>query len=178
MRKGVCTWNLLKDAWVYSRPLTHPHESPTQACALTGNWTSDPLLCRTVLNPLSHTSQGILTIFKCRVQFNSIKYPHVVGLPSPPSTSRTFFFFYNWNMILVTQLLPIPPTSQLLATTILLLSVSTNLGTLSTSSEWNPTLFVSVFFSFCDGLISFSMRSSSFIHGVACVQISFPYNME
>ena len=30
----------------------------TQACALTGNWTRDPLFCRLVLNPLSHTSQG------------------------------------------------------------------------------------------------------------------------
>ena len=30
----------------------------TQACALTGNWTSNPLICRTALNLLSHTSQG------------------------------------------------------------------------------------------------------------------------
>ena len=30
----------------------------TQACALTGNPTSDPLLCRPALNPLSHTSQN------------------------------------------------------------------------------------------------------------------------
>ena len=30
----------------------------TQACALTGNRTSDPLVCRPALNPLSHTSQG------------------------------------------------------------------------------------------------------------------------
>ena len=30
----------------------------TQACALTGNRTSDPLVCRLVLSPLSHTSQG------------------------------------------------------------------------------------------------------------------------
>ena len=32
----------------------------TQACALTGNWTSDPLLLRPVLNPLSYTSQGYI----------------------------------------------------------------------------------------------------------------------
>ena len=31
----------------------------TQACALTGNQTSDLLLRRPVLNPLSHTSQGL-----------------------------------------------------------------------------------------------------------------------
>ena len=30
----------------------------TQACALTGNLTGNPLVCRPVLNPLSHTSQG------------------------------------------------------------------------------------------------------------------------
>ena len=30
----------------------------TPACALTGNQTSDPLVHRPVLNPLSHTSQG------------------------------------------------------------------------------------------------------------------------
>ena len=30
----------------------------TQACALTGNQTGDLLVCRLVLNPLSHTSQG------------------------------------------------------------------------------------------------------------------------
>ena len=30
----------------------------TQACALTGNQTGDPLVCRPVLNPLNHTSQG------------------------------------------------------------------------------------------------------------------------
>ena len=30
----------------------------TQACALTGNQTSDPLVHRQVLNPLNHTCQG------------------------------------------------------------------------------------------------------------------------
>ena len=32
--------------------------SATQARALTGNRTSDNLVCRLALNPLSHTSQG------------------------------------------------------------------------------------------------------------------------
>ena len=31
---------------------------PTQACVLTGNRTTDPLVHRPALNPLSHTSQG------------------------------------------------------------------------------------------------------------------------
>ena len=32
----------------------------TQACTLTGNWTSNPLVHRLALNPLSHTNQGPL----------------------------------------------------------------------------------------------------------------------
>ena len=42
-------------------PLAHPQLgtwSTTQACALTGNQTSDLLVHRPVLNPLSHTSWG------------------------------------------------------------------------------------------------------------------------
>ena len=35
----------------------------TQACALTGNWTGDSLVCRPALNPLGHTSQGLDCIF-------------------------------------------------------------------------------------------------------------------
>ena len=45
-------------------PLMHPPPGTwpaTQACALTGNWTSDPLVHRPALNPLSHTSQGWLS---------------------------------------------------------------------------------------------------------------------
>ena len=34
----------------------------TQACALTGNRTSNPLVCRPALNPLSHTSRGSLQL--------------------------------------------------------------------------------------------------------------------
>ena len=32
----------------------------TQACALTGNWTGDPVVCRPALSPRNHTSQGFL----------------------------------------------------------------------------------------------------------------------
>ena len=42
-------------------PLAHPLMGTwptTQACALTGNRTGDPLVCRLALSPLSHTSQG------------------------------------------------------------------------------------------------------------------------
>ena len=44
-------------------PLTHPKLGAwptTQACALTGNWTCDLLVCRPGLNPLSITSQGTI----------------------------------------------------------------------------------------------------------------------
>ena len=44
-------------------PLTRPPLGTwpaTQACALTGNQTSDLLVLRPVLNPLSHTSQGTI----------------------------------------------------------------------------------------------------------------------
>ena len=43
-------------------PLAHPllgTWSVTQAFVLTGNRTSDPLVHRPALNPLSHTSQGL-----------------------------------------------------------------------------------------------------------------------
>ena len=36
----------------------------TQACALTGNGTSSPLVRRPAFNPLSHTSQSSAKIFK------------------------------------------------------------------------------------------------------------------
>ena len=42
-------------------PLTCPFLETwpaTQACALTGNQTGDPLLCRPVLSPLSYASQA------------------------------------------------------------------------------------------------------------------------
>ena len=38
----------------------------TQACALTGNRTRDPLVHRLALNPLSHTSQGLSKFLKKR----------------------------------------------------------------------------------------------------------------
>ena len=57
-RKGERERNI--NVWL---PLMHPHLGTwptTQACALTGNQTGDPLVRRPELNPLSHTSQGYL----------------------------------------------------------------------------------------------------------------------
>ena len=48
-------------------PLTCPAVGTwpaTQACAWTGNQTSDPLVHGPALKPLSHASQGCLTYFK------------------------------------------------------------------------------------------------------------------
>ena len=47
-------------------PLTCPPPGTwptTQACALTGNWTSDSPVRRPTLNPLSYTSQGCFVLF-------------------------------------------------------------------------------------------------------------------
>ena len=47
----------------------------TQACALTGNQTSDPLVHKLVLNPLSNTSQGwIFRIWYLKIQSKQVGY--------------------------------------------------------------------------------------------------------
>ena len=56
------------DVWL---TLAHPQlgtQPTTQACALPGNRTSNPVVCRLALNPLSHTSQGLVVIFAVVVQ--------------------------------------------------------------------------------------------------------------
>ena len=53
----------------------------TQVCALTGNRTGDPLVCRLVLSPLSHSSQGN----SCFSKEVRIKAPFFVWLTWPPS---------------------------------------------------------------------------------------------
>ena len=45
----------------------------TQACAPTGNWTSNPLVLRQVLNLLSHRSQGCFFLF-------GVIFPHCTFL--------------------------------------------------------------------------------------------------
>ena len=49
------------ESYIHWLPLTHPLLGAwpaTQACALTGNRTSDLLVHSPALNPLTHTSQG------------------------------------------------------------------------------------------------------------------------
>ena len=57
--RNISVWLLL----AHPLPETWP---TTQACALTGNRTSNPLLCKPALSLLSHTSQGSLFIFRER----------------------------------------------------------------------------------------------------------------
>ena len=52
--RNICQLPLVRDP-IGDRPAT-------QACALTGNQTSDPVVHRPALNPLSHTSQGSTAI--------------------------------------------------------------------------------------------------------------------
>ena len=63
------------DVWL---PLVHPQleiRHTTQACALTGNRTSDPLVCRSALNPLSHTSQSNTFLIDTLIdKFNCVQY--------------------------------------------------------------------------------------------------------
>ena len=70
----------------------------TQACALTGNRTSDPLVCRLALNPLSHTSQGQSLPF-CSL---NIFFPHLVTTPSPPSLPLPLLSFLYSGRNLIT----------------------------------------------------------------------------
>ena len=49
----------VRDTWISCLSHTPDRTWPTtQACALTGNWTSNLLVYRPALNPLRHTSQG------------------------------------------------------------------------------------------------------------------------
>ena len=55
-KKNIIVWSPLTCPLLGTWPAT-------QACALTGNRTSDPLVHRPALNPLSHTSQGRTSLF-------------------------------------------------------------------------------------------------------------------
>ena len=74
-------------------PLTCPQLGTwpaTQACALTGNRTSDLSVCRLALNPLSHTSQGWIVQFFIGALESAIS--QVVVQPALPCSK--FFFMY------------------------------------------------------------------------------------
>ena len=78
----------------------------TQACAPTGNRTSDPLVRRLALNPLNHTSQGWVNFFFLQQmvfhKFLSGKHIHGSCLPNKCILIRGTYLqlaleFYNLN---------------------------------------------------------------------------------
>ena len=75
-------------------PLTRPlleTWTTTQACALTGNRTRNPLVHRSVLNLLSHTTQGSSCFFQdplfvfgfCQFDYNASRYTSSQVVPIP-----------------------------------------------------------------------------------------------
>ena len=75
--------------------------SATQACALTGSWTGNLLVCRTMPNPLSHTSQG----------WNwAIKSNHTQGVGShaPPFLGWSIYIIYSLFFFLHGNFVPFP----------------------------------------------------------------------
>ena len=66
-------------------PLSHPLLGTwptTQMCALTGNQTSDSLVRKPALNPLSHTSQGFEWTF---ININSLVSDKVTSVSLNPT---------------------------------------------------------------------------------------------
>ena len=75
-----------KELLMFGCFLQAPHQGTwpgTQACAPTGNRTSDPLVHRPALNPLSHTSQLFVFTFNC----TSITYFCGISHSPPKFTS-------------------------------------------------------------------------------------------
>ena len=78
-------------------PLMHPLLGTwptTQACALTGNRTSDPLLYRLVLNPLSHTSHGFSFFL---IHYNVINTCLISCVPETLSPIHSSFRAHPYN---------------------------------------------------------------------------------
>ena len=80
-----------------------------QACALTRNRTGDLLVCRLVLNPLSHTSQSYLFTFKERGREEETernmdeqeRYINQLPLPHHPPTrdqTHNLGMFPDWEL--------------------------------------------------------------------------------
>ena len=61
----------------------------TQACALTGNRTGDPLVHRPMLNPLCYTSQGSLQVLHCVCVYDL----EIANIPI-----QNFYFIFRWYL--------------------------------------------------------------------------------
>ena len=76
----------------------------TQACALTGNRTSDPLVLRPVLNPLSHTSQGTTCTFDQLAPNWRVPRTHSGLKICHNSPNSKKHYTYNYSFIIKDQL--------------------------------------------------------------------------
>ena len=77
-------------------PLEHPLLGTwpaTRACALTGNWSGDPLVRRSALNALSHTSQGKMWYIYI------IKYHLIITRNEVLLYDTTWIVFMNINFM-------------------------------------------------------------------------------
>ena len=70
----------------------------THACALTGNWTGDPLICRLELNSLSHTSQGRGEEFSMPLDNTKLKL-YDDQLQNWKKRKQTYAFCLNFKII-------------------------------------------------------------------------------
>ena len=68
----------------------------TQACTLTGNQTSNPLLHRLVLNPLNHTSQGWFFLFILLILYIAFFFFWIFKQPCNPGLNP-----YYWIIIIL-----------------------------------------------------------------------------
>ena len=73
------------DVWLLLMHLPLGTWLATQACALTGNQTGDPLVRRSALSPLSHTCQGPSAFFKITNQLINFPSFHGLLIGPPPS---------------------------------------------------------------------------------------------
>ena len=81
--RNINVWLLLKHPILGTWPAT-------QACALTGNPSGDPSVCRTILNPLSHLSQGWNKYSYYILHVNKWSLGHVAYLP----TGKLIYMMY------------------------------------------------------------------------------------
>ena len=131
----------------------------TQACALTGNQTSDPLVHRLALNPLNHTSQGsfwpflsvwfsgITCIHTFTMLFNQLYYEFVEFFHLPKQKCP--------HSTLTPHFPPLPAPGKHHST------FSMNFSILGTSYKWNICSFVPSLFH-----LTHCFRSSSMLWDV------------
>ena len=72
-----------------------------QACALTGNWTGDPLVLRPALNPRSHTTQGRTSfLFMAEKELHCVAIVYLVYPSSVNGHHVVSTFWPVWTVLL------------------------------------------------------------------------------